>query len=115
VGIQWPPNDRDAMELYEAKVPIEDVDAEFQMYFLEGIALGAAFPELTERIWTYEMIDIELWARARRQGLKLSKQPRTPVTLEERAREVLVEVAQYVTEYFPELVEPLGLRLAERG
>lgn len=77
-----------------------------------GISLGAAFPELTERIWrlSYETTDRESWARAWKAGLNIPKEF-TPLPLDETEHEVLVEVASYVTEYFPDLVDPLNLRL----
>jgi len=77
-----------------------------------GISLGATFPELTENMWrqSFETVDRESWAMARKAGLDIP-QDFTPLPLEEMEQKVLVEVASYVTEYFPELVDPLGLHL----
>jgi hypothetical protein len=77
-----------------------------------GVSLGATFPELTERMWrqSFETADRESWARAREAGLDIPEEP-TPLPLEEMEQKVLVEVATYVTEYFPELVDLLSLRL----
>jgi len=81
-------------------------------WLLVGISFGATFPELTERIWEqeYENHDPETWASARRHGLDIPEEF-TPLPLKEMEQQVLAEVTSYVTEYFPELVDPLGLRL----
>lgn len=81
-------------------------------WLLAGISFGATFPELTERIWKreYEKHNPQAWASARQRGLDIPEKF-TPLPLEEMEQQVLVEVASYVTEYFPELVEPLKLHL----
>jgi len=81
-------------------------------WLLVGISFGATFPELTEGIWKqeYEKDDPEAWTFARIHGLDIPEKF-TPLPLEEMEQQVLVEVTSYVTEYFPELVEPLSLRL----
>jgi len=81
-------------------------------WLLAGISFGATFPKLTERMWRreYEKHDAEIWASARQHGLDIPEKF-TPLPLEEMEQQVLVKVASYVKEYFPELVEPLNLRL----
>ena len=82
-------------------------------WVLSGIAFGATYPDLTERMWNKfgERRDPASWAEARRAGLDLPEED-TILSLEEMGHTVLAEVADYALEYFPELVEPLGLRLA---
>lgn len=81
-------------------------------WLLAGISFGATFPELTEKIWRseFEKHDPKSWARARQAGLDIPEKF-TPLPLEEMEQIVLAEVTSYVTEYFPELVDPLSLRL----
>ena len=81
-------------------------------WLLAGISFGATFPELAERMWSreYGKHDAEIWASARQHGLDIPEKF-TPLPLEEMERQVLADVASYVKEYFPELVEPLNLRL----
>jgi len=81
-------------------------------WLFAGISFGANFPKLTERMWrqSFETADRESWARAHQAGLDIPEEP-TPLPLEEMEQKVLVEVATYVMEYFPELVDPLSLRL----
>jgi hypothetical protein len=113
-GVSWPPASLDAIKRVDnEKIPLEQTDGTLKMFVLEGIGFGAKFPELTERMWkqTYETFDLEAWDTARRYGLDVPEEP-TPLPLEQREQEVLAEVAVYATEHFPELVEPLGLRLS---
>jgi hypothetical protein len=81
-------------------------------WLLAGISFGATFPELTERMWRreYEKHDAKILASARQHGLDVPEKF-TPLPLEEMEQQVLVEVASYVKEYFPESVEPLSLHL----
>lgn len=81
-------------------------------FIMEGIAFGASFPELTERIWERSTeIDLDEWHKWRERGLDIAEQP-TPMTLEETEQEVLHVVAIYVSEYYAELLKPLGLQLS---
>jgi hypothetical protein len=81
-------------------------------WLFTGISFGVSFPELVERMWRqeYEMVSQETWTRARQAGVDLPE-TFTSLRLEDMEQEVLVEVAAYVTEYFPELVDPLDLRI----
>ena len=112
-GINWPEDYRGVMRMAKKKIPLKELAPLFEGFMLEGVAFGAAFPELTERMWrgTYETFDPEARELARRYGVDVPEQF-TPVPLEQREQEVLAEVAVYSTEHFPELVEPLGLRLS---
>ncbi len=111
MGVTWPDDYRSVMQLGDKKVALEKVEVKIKTYILEGIGFGAAFPEKTERMWKnlYETVDAAAWQRARTYGVDVPEEP-TPVRLEDREREVLTEVAEYASEYFPELVEPLGLQ-----
>jgi len=82
-----------------------------QDFIMEGIAFGASFHELTEKMWKrVSEIDLDEWRKWRERGLDIAEQP-IPVTLEETEQEVLHVVAVYVSEYYPQLMEPLGLQL----
>jgi len=99
-------------ELAKRKIRLGVALQQSDAWLLAGISFGATFPELTERMWKreYERHDPRAWASARQHGLDIPEKF-TPLPLEEMEQQVLVEVASYVTEYFPELVEPLNLRL----
>ena len=114
MGATWPDDHRTVMQLGNKKVPLEKLEDRFKMYILEGIGFGAAFPQKTERMWKdlYETVDAAAWERAKASGVDVPEKP-TPVNLADREREVLSEVAEYASEYFPELVEPLGLQLTQ--
>lgn len=79
---------------------------------LEGIGFGSSFPELTEKMYrnAYEGIDTDLWSEARAYGLDIPERL-TIVSFDEREETVLQMVAAYASEYYPELLEPLDLRL----
>ncbi len=113
-GVSWPPASLDAMKRVDnEKIPPEQADDILKMFVLEGIGFGSKFPELTEQMWkaTYETYDADTWMRARTHGLDIPEQF-TPLPLEEREQVVLAQLAGYATEYFPELVDPLDLRLS---
>jgi len=80
----------------------------------EGIGFGSSFPELTERMYrnAYEHIDTGLWSEARAHGLAIPEKPEI-VSLEEREATVLQIVAAYASEYYPELLDPLDLRVPD--
>lgn len=101
----------------DMKLPLEQAGTMSQLHFLEGIGFGSAFPDLTERMWrqTYEPIKQDVWdacAEAQRYGWRIPVPEGPPPTLEQREQQVLLEVTYFAMEHFPELVEPLGLRLA---
>jgi len=82
-----------------------------EMFVMEGIAFGARFPGLTERLWKRSSeIDSGEWKKWRERGLDIGEQP-TRMTLDEAEQEILRGVAIYVSQYYPELAEPLGLQL----
>jgi hypothetical protein len=99
-------------ELAKGKIRLGVALQQSDTWLLAGISFGATFPKLTERMWRreYEKHDAEARASARQHGLDIPEKF-TPLPLEEMEQQVLVEVASYVKEYFPELVEPLSLRL----
>ncbi len=97
-------------KIANAKMPVEDMEPLIKFLGMEGIGFGSNFPELTEKMYreANENINLESWAKAREYGVILPEQP-TIISLEEQEQTVLSMVAIYVYEYFPELVEPLGL------
>jgi len=97
-----------AKETIRLGIALQQLDS----WLFIGISLGAIFPELTERMWrqSYETTDHESWELAWKAGLNIPEEF-TPLPLEEMEHEVLVEVASYASEYFPDLVDPLNLRL----
>ena len=92
------------------KVPLEDGLRKAEEAMLEGIGLGATFPELMEKWYREETepIDEESWSQARSYGLPLPETP-TNTTLEEQEEVVLSIVAAYAQAYYPELVDGLDL------
>ncbi len=99
-------------QLVKKKARLGEMLPKLDIWLVQGIGFGATFPELTERLWkeAYETYDPHSWAEARSYGLDIPQQP-APLPLEEMEQIVLSEVAEYANEFFPELVEPLGLRL----
>lgn len=92
-------------------VPLRVAHMIGQSGVVDGVGFGARYPDLTEAVYrrSYEQIDVDSWRRARAAGLDIPEHPEK-VTLEERQHEVLLEVSWFASEYYPELVEPLGLR-----
>lgn len=99
---------------FDEKWPLEKIEPFIKIWGLEGIGFGSYFPELTEKMYRnfHENIDMDKWSEWRAYGLAISERP-TIITLEEQEQAVLEMVADYASQYYPELIEPLGLRLPE--
>jgi hypothetical protein len=100
------------MKAANEKVPLEKAEPIIKMFAMEGTGFGGSFPELTERMYrnAFENVDMEAWADARAHGLAISEKP-TLLTLDEQEKLVLQMTAAYASEYYPELLEPLDLRV----
>jgi len=82
-------------------------------WIMSGIGFGATYPELVQKMWvgTYEtLIDKDKWVKSREYGLAIPKE-QIPMPLGEKEQHVLLEVGRYVYKYFPQFLEPLGLRI----
>lgn len=96
------------------KFPLKEAEPIIKELGLEGIGFGSCFPELTEKIWrrTYESIDMDKWSKWRSYGLALSEKP-LKMNFEEQEQIVLEMVSTYVSEHYPELIDPLELHLRQ--
>jgi len=106
------------------KVPLEEAQPRISGFLLEGLGFGSTFPELTEKmcknVYKYEKTDEELWRISRSLGFStpedLSRRVGLPTpggrppTLKEQEELVLRTVAVYISQYYPELLDPLDLR-----
>jgi hypothetical protein len=96
---------------FDEKWPLnEETETPIEARGPEGIGFGSYFPELTEKMYRnfHENIGTDAWSEARAYGLSLPEKP-TIISLEEQEETVLSMVASYASEYFPELIRPLGL------
>ena len=87
---------------------LKEAIPQIKLHVHEGIGFGSSFPELTEKMFSkaYETDTYyDTFVRDKR-----SERPVTISTLEERENAVLVMVAAYTSECYPELVDPLDLR-----
>lgn len=100
------------MMLARSKIRLGEALRRLDLWLFAGISFGANFPDLMEEMWRqwFETVDQKSWAEAHQAGLDIPEKF-TPLTLEEMEQEVLVGVASYATEYFANLVDPLGLTL----
>lgn len=110
LGLSLAPSHPEVLRRFGEKLSLEAVNLPIQFSALEGIAFGAEFPDLTERMYRdfHEKIDRGAWDEARAAGLSLPDAP-TVISLEEQEQTVLKLVAAYATEYRPDLVARLGL------
>jgi len=85
-----------------------------QLKGLEGIGLGSQHPDLTEKLWTQSMeqIDEREWAATRSYGLDIPDHP-PQISLEEQERELLIDLAEWLSHQQPELLNPLNLKPPE--
>ena len=99
-------------KLDKEKRRLGELIPKIEEYVISGIAVGAIYPDLTEKMLRafYAKRDDKTWTLARKAGVDLPEQD-TELSLEDVEQQVLLEVAEYATAYFPQLVEPLGLRV----
>lgn len=97
------------LEALNENISLESVLDSLRRFGEEGIGFGSQFPELTERMYrSHENIDMDEWSDARKHGLDIPERPDI-VSLEEREQSALQILAAYASEFYPELLEPLGL------
>jgi len=95
------------------KVRLDKILPKLDTWLMSGIGFGATYPELVQKMWvgTYEtLIDMDKWVKSREYGLAIPKE-QIPMPLGEKEQHVLLEVGRYVYKYFPQFLEPLGLRI----
>lgn len=88
---------------------LEEAEPFIKLKGTEGIGFGGKFPELTEKMFKhqYELVDQNTWLEMKKYVSTFSED--TPnISFEAREKEVLSQLAVYVIESFPELVEPLS-------
>jgi hypothetical protein len=97
-------------KLYGRELALDDVYTNILNCGLYGIGFGSSFPGLTVRMYknSYEDINMNEWAKARSYGLNIPEKPDI-IPLEEREKEILQIVAAYTAEFYPELLDFLGL------
>jgi len=94
------------------KVRLGVIMPKLDEWLMCGIGFGATYPDLVQRMWveTHETPNPDEWARARKAGLDIPEE-QTLQRLDDIEQHVLLEVGRYVYEYFPQLIEPLSLRI----
>jgi len=111
-GLNLPPrNEGEAWKIRKVggvKMPLREAIPGIKLHVLEGIGFGSSFPELTEEMFrrAYKVDTYyDTFVRDER-----SERPMLISTLEKREKAVLLMVAAYTSECYPELVDPLDLR-----
>jgi len=96
----------------EEKWLLKEAEPKIKSIGVEGLGFGSSLPELTEKMWksAYESVDTDQWSEARAYGLILAEKP-TRISYEEHEQSVLEMVANYTSEHYPDLVDPLDLHL----
>lgn len=101
-------------KLWTKNVCLEEIGSNLDFTLVSGIEFGATYPDLVKKIWIkqYETPkDTSTWTMYREQyGLDLPEK-QTLLPLAEMEQGVLLEVGRYVFEFFPQLMEPLGLKI----
>jgi hypothetical protein len=100
------------VKVSDHKMSLDIATHHARIFGLEGIGFGSVFPELTESMYknAYENVDKDSWSFWRAHGLDIPKEPDI-VTLKEREDGVLATLAGYTYEFYPELLDPLNLRV----
>lgn len=96
-------------KLLDAEVDAKGIGQEIIIMFLQGIQFGSSFPQLTETMYRSAFEDdMDFWDHSPAHGLVIPKEMRAK-TLEETQKSFLPIVASYVSQYYPELLDSLGL------
>ena len=98
-------------DLAKEKVKFSRAIEDFTWYAGEGLAFGAKLPQLFERLWGQFETPVEQgrWDLARAAGLDIPAQ-QDVIPLTEMVRDILVEISEFASRFFPELVDALDLR-----
>jgi hypothetical protein len=93
------------------------VAAEFAMqvgmlYGIVGAGFGAEFPKHLEELYanSYGKLDPDTWHEAHKYGAVDTPEPPQYVPFQERQQEAVAEFAEFCTQFYPEVLVPLGLR-----
>lgn len=95
------------------KVPLGKIVPKLDTWLMSGIGFGATYPELVQKMWkgTYEtLMNMDKWMKSKEYGPAIPKE-QTPLPLEEMEQNILLEVGRYISIYFPQLLDILGLRI----
>lgn len=101
------------VNMLKTRMPLAQILSYLDFWLSSGIGFGASYPDLVEKMWekTFNTpIDQHEWARARESGLDIPEK-QTMLPLDDMEHHVLLEVGRYVSEYFPQLLESLGLKI----
>lgn len=105
------------------KISIDEVESKIRRFLIKGLGFGCAFPNLTAKMYKNVYIckkyDEELWKITRSigfatpidmsKGINLHIAEHYPPSLKQSERRILGTVAFYVSQYYPELLDPLDL------
>ena len=82
-----------------------------QTYSLEGIGFGFAYPELSMKLLeeSVKPHDPVEWSKSRSHGLDIPEKP-PQMTMDQREEMVRGLIAEHVSQFRPDLMEPLGLK-----
>lgn len=114
-GARFPPEDqediRQLVRTSQMKVTLEDASGAIKVWMHQGIALGAADPDLAAELWkrTFEQVDVDSWRRANSYGVHIDNEPPSPIPLSRQEEDIRGIVGIYAARYFPELLGSLGL------
>jgi hypothetical protein len=97
-------------KIFDLQVELEGNEQRMIIMLLQGIQFGSSFPELTERMYQKACEDNKNFWAGKWHGLTIPEELKI-WSLEETQRAVLRMVAVYTSEYYPELLDPLGLRV----
>lgn len=101
-----------ARALVKEKVTLSRALEDVTWYAGEGLAFGAKLTPLFERLYREQFEtsrNQKKWDLFRAFGLDIPPQ-QTLIPLTEMVRGLLVEISEYVSQYFPELIDALDLR-----
>jgi len=101
--------DRKIRKIFNEKVDLEGIEGIVFPPLLQGIHFGRSFPELTEKMYRKAYEDDQGILARKWNGVTIPEELKA-WSLEETQKAVLQIVAIYSSKYYPEVIDPLGLR-----
>lgn len=100
--VKWRAQNHSDAQINQHKMEVENAYKQIQFAITEGFALGAASPELVQRLWSsaYEQnIDPAEWSKLRAAGLRVSSDVPKPISIAERETELIPLILDFANRF----------------
>jgi len=99
---------QDFPKVYNWRMRLDYALFNLNMVLLEGIGFGYRFPELTEKLTSYEFDKFE-WRKYYEAGLDIGAEPPQTMVMPERQKKVLSLITPFIEQFYPDKKSTLRL------